>query len=144
MLIPLDGSENALKALDFAFSIANTHDDTLLLLHVIPERDVPASVRQYLETERIEGPPHTSYESLVQDLILGEGEKRARDNNLTSIRKIVECGKPARVIVATAERENADMIVMGTRGLSDIKTLALGSTAHAVMHLAKQRVITVK
>ena len=55
ILIPLDGSENALQALDFRFSVANTYDDILLLPHVIPEQDVSASVRQHLETEHIKG-----------------------------------------------------------------------------------------
>ncbi len=144
ILVPLDGSENALNALDFTISIADKYDDILTLLYVIPDRDVPDHVKQYMRAEHIKDSPQSGYEGMANDLILGEGETRAKENNISSVKKIIEYGKPPQVIARAAERENIDMIIMGTRGLSDIQSITLGSTAHKVMHLANCTVVTVK
>ena len=53
-------------------------------------------------------------------------------------------GRPADTIVAAAERDKADMIVMGSRGFSDLKGLLLGSVSHKVSHLAPCTCVTVK
>ena len=144
ILVPLDGSENALKALDFTISIIEKYDDRLTLLYVIPDRDVPDEVKQYMQAEHIKDSPQFSYEEIANDLILGEGERRAKENNISSVKKIIEYGKPSQVIARAAERENVDMIIMGTRGLSDIESITFGSTAHKVMHLANCTVVAIK
>ena len=144
ILVPLDGSENALKALDFTISIADKYDDILTLLYVIPDRDVPDEVKQYMRAEHIKDSPQSGFEGIANDLILGVGERRAKDNHISSVQKIIEFGKPPQVIARAAERENIDMIIMGTRGLSNIESITIGSTAHKVMHLANCTVVAVK
>jgi nucleotide-binding universal stress UspA family protein len=144
ILVPLDGSENALKSLDFTISIADKYDDILTLLYVVPDRDISDEVKQYMQAEHIKESPQSGYEGMANELILGEGERRAKENHISSVKKIIEYGKPAQVITRAAERENVDMIIMGTRGLSNIESIALGSTAHKVMHLANCTVVVVK
>jgi nucleotide-binding universal stress UspA family protein len=46
-----------------------------------------------------------------------------------------------RGIAAAAEEWDADLIVMGSRRLSDLRSLLLGSTAHAVMHISDRPVL---
>ena len=53
-------------------------------------------------------------------------------------------GNPADEIVEFAKQKQIDLIVMGSRGLSDIKGLFLGSVSHKVSHLAECTCITVK
>jgi nucleotide-binding universal stress UspA family protein len=53
-------------------------------------------------------------------------------------------GNAADSIVAAARKAKADMIVMGSRGFSDIKGLLLGSVSHKVSHLAGCTCVTVK
>jgi len=57
---------------------------------------------------------------------------------------LIEDGDPAKRIIECAEKENADTIVMGARGLSDIEGLLLGSVSHKIAHLASCTVITVR
>jgi nucleotide-binding universal stress UspA family protein len=53
-------------------------------------------------------------------------------------------GHAAREIVDVARQHDAGVIVMGTRGRSDLAGLVLGSTAHKVIHLADRPVLVVR
>jgi nucleotide-binding universal stress UspA family protein len=53
-------------------------------------------------------------------------------------------GHAAREIVSEARERGADVIVMGSRGRSDLAGLVLGSTAHKVIHLADRPVLVVR
>jgi nucleotide-binding universal stress UspA family protein len=53
-------------------------------------------------------------------------------------------GNAAREIVDTARSQGADLIVMGSRGLSDIAGLFVGSVTHQVLHLAHVPVLVVR
>jgi len=53
-------------------------------------------------------------------------------------------GYAAGAIVGAAQDHNADIIVMGSRGRSDLAGLLLGSTAHKVIHLADRPVLVVR
>lgn len=56
----------------------------------------------------------------------------------------MERGEPAEQILETAKRTDVDLIVMATRGLSDIQGLVMGSVAHKVSHAAPCTVVTVR
>jgi nucleotide-binding universal stress UspA family protein len=53
-------------------------------------------------------------------------------------------GRAARVILELASAEGADVIVLGSRGLSDLAGLVLGSVTHKVLHLAHCPVLVVR
>ncbi len=127
-----------------ACDLAEKYQATLLLLHVVPSRELPESVRHFAEVEGIEGPPELVYEKVVAKNVLESGIKLARDKGLKSLNELIEYGDPAKIIVDVAARRHADTIVMGTRGLSDIKGLVMGSVAHKVSHIADCTVISVK
>ena len=61
--------------------------------------------------------------------------------NLSSV---VEVGAPPDTILAAAKREAADLIVMGSRGLSPIETVVLGGVSHYVLHYATIPVMIVR
>jgi len=52
-------------------------------------------------------------------------------------------GDPAEAIILAAEDEKCELIVMGTRGLTDLKGMALGSVSHKVLHGADCMVLLV-
>jgi nucleotide-binding universal stress UspA family protein len=53
-------------------------------------------------------------------------------------------GQAAREIIEDAKLHGADLIVMGSRGRSDLAGLVLGSTAHKVIHLSDHPVLVVR
>jgi nucleotide-binding universal stress UspA family protein len=144
ILVAIDGSANSFKALDFASDLAQKYGAELLLLHVAPSAELPESVRRFAEVEHIEGPPEWVYGQVIAQNILSNAQERARAKGATKIAARVREGDPAKVIVETARNEHADAIAMGTRGLSDLRGLLMGSVAHKVSHLAECTVITVK
>ena len=144
LLVPVDGSDHAFKALDFASELAAKDGSSLCLLYVVTKRELPESVRHFAESEHIEGPPESIYEKVVAQNILQAALERVRDKRLTAVEAIERDGDPAKIIAEVANTQRFDVVVMGTRGLSDIRGLIMGSVAHKVNHLAKCTVITVK
>jgi nucleotide-binding universal stress UspA family protein len=62
----------------------------------------------------------------------------------TTARWVLRAGVPYEQIVAAAEEEKADMLVLGTHGRSGLNRLLLGSVAERVVRLAPCPVLTVR
>jgi nucleotide-binding universal stress UspA family protein len=76
--------------------------------------------------------------------ILEHGERVARSAGVRDIDTRIDEGDPAHARLDGARREDADLIAVGSRGLSDISDLPLGSVSHKVIQLAECTCITVK
>ncbi|WP_110654156.1 universal stress protein [Salinicola halimionae] len=139
ILVPIDGSENARKALELACLIQRASGAKLHLLHVPeppPATDslgarLGASALDYTSTK---GREHG--EQLLREARLSVGDE------VGDVAYLVVEGPPARVIVEQADRLGVDTIIMGSRGLSDLKGLLVGSVSHKVSHVASCPVIT--
>ena len=80
----------------------------------------------------------------VGNALLEDAEARAKSGGVKNVGLDIMQGDPARCILASIEEENADFVVMGSRGLSDLKGLLMGSVSHKVSHLAPCTCVTVK
>jgi nucleotide-binding universal stress UspA family protein len=76
--------------------------------------------------------------------VLEDAEHTAVLKGLKGTETTLVYGDPASKILAQANAAKADMIFMGSRGLSDLKGLLVGSVSHKVMHLADCTCVTVK
>lgn len=76
--------------------------------------------------------------------IIANATKIASDHGVKDVDTRIEDGHPAARIVEAAEESNADIIVTGARGLSDIKALMVGSVSHRVAHTAPMTCIAVR
>ena len=173
VLVALDGSEHAARALDVACEVASRFGADLIALHVVPDKPLSEAERQMAEVEFAaevgRGFDLTRFADARDDvrlmsrrlteqaaqtahrfrLALGErlmedAKARARQQAVPSIRTVVREGDPAAAILTVAGEENADLIVMGRRGLGDLAGLLLGSVSHKVAHLAECACLTVK
>lgn len=143
ILVPLDGSEISERALTPAGTIAQRFGAELVLMSVIPTLGT-------LAAQTAAGNPQAT--SFVDPGEVQEVEREnaqaqldtARTRTGASVRAadIIE-GDPADEIVARAERERADLIVMGTRGHGGLARAVLGSVADAVMRRAPCPVLLV-
>lgn len=127
ILVPVDGSERAHQASEFARR--EFPDATLVLLHVInpaeagysAQASIPSFSEEWYEQEKRRA------ESLFDEI-----EREAADSDVT-VERVVEVGKPIRVIVEYAREADVDQIVMGSHGRSGVSRILLGSVAEAVV-----------
>ncbi|UCH75399.1 MAG: universal stress protein [Rhodospirillales bacterium] len=170
ILLPTDGSDHAKKAARFAGDLAGRYDAELILLHVLLRDHLDEGLRHYAEVERLaDSKPlaqavasipegrfpvsmipgngaDTEDEILnaVAGLVLDGAVDEAKRCGARKIRTLTEDGDPAQRILQWAEAEGADLIVMGSRGFSDLKSLIVGSVSHKVSHLATCPVMSVR
>lgn len=143
ILVPVDGSEHAFKALDVASALASKNGTTLCLLHVVPHKEVPSGIKRWARIEHVDA-PEALYETAVAENILTAAGDRSVDCGVGKVEKCIEHGNAARRILEVARAQEVDAIVMGSRGLSDVQGLIMGSVAHKVSHDADCTVVTVK
>ena len=131
-LLAVDGSDNSYEAVHALKYLARA--EQLTLLHAL---NVPRPAYPMMGPEVAE----ELYKSLEQSM-REDGERLlARVQSLLPIHagpstKHLRLGSPAEVIVSMAEEQNADLIVMGARGLGPVKERLLGSVSHRILTLA--------
>ena len=134
ILIGLDGSEDSLKAADDAIAIAKLHGAKLITVHVIPSSaNAPTS-------------PEFSKRSVESaETWFGKIKHNAVDAGVEVETKVISSGySVGQVIVDLAEKENVDLVVVGTRGMTGFKKMLLGSTALEVVTYSDCSVMVVK
>lgn len=141
ILVPVDGSEYSKNALELACDLADKYDARMHLLHVILSPEAKhtlvlggASVTVDASKEEIEQAGHKVIEA---------AKKIAAEHGRKDVETDVLGGPTAQRILEYAKNNDIDMIVMGSRGLSDISGLLVGSVSHKVSHLAKCTCVTV-
>ena len=140
ILICSDGSEYAVKAATRAVAMAKEQDAFVVLLNVVPSGAQQFMVPWQLELGEAGGQPHlTAQQSANLDRTL----KLCRDTGVR-YRCRYESGHPAEQILRVACEEDVDLIVMGSRGLSEWKALLLGSVSGHVIHHAHCSVLIVR
>ena len=137
ILCPIDFSRHADLVVEWATHLAEEHGSQIILLHAY---HLP------VEFQQLEGAdlPADFWESVKEDAerSLARYADPIRALGI-DIRECVREGHPAGVIEKEALAEKADMIVMGSRGLSGLKHLLLGSVAERVVQKAHCPVLTV-
>jgi nucleotide-binding universal stress UspA family protein len=139
VLVPIDGSENALRALKHALARARESGPLQLhLLTVHPEPVVYGEIQVYVSRERMEELQTQHSLDIVQPAIAAAEAAGA------SYTSEILTGDTAPTIARRAEELGCDEIVMGTRGMGAVGNLVLGSVATKVVHLTKLPVTLVK
>jgi nucleotide-binding universal stress UspA family protein len=142
ILVCTDGSEHAIKAIQKTASLAKMADACVLLLNVkqVDQTYMPYTVPWQLEIGEVPANPEPGSE---QSVILEQADQLLEKAGVRH-HVLGECGHPAATIVHVAEREEADLIVLGSRGLSEWKALLLGSVSDHVTHHAPCSVLIVR
>ena len=147
ILAAMDGSDHAWKALDLAADMAKQHGAQLIVLHVVPFEPMSEALRVFAEAEHMpveEEESRYHFARTLGDHLTRSAEARARDRGLKEVVGRTVEGKPADQILEVAGSEDVDMIVLGSRGLSDARALFLGSVSHKVANHAACTCVTVK
>ncbi|MBA2780899.1 universal stress protein [Billgrantia kenyensis] len=144
ILVPLDGSSHAVKALTIAAQLARASSAALYLLHVTELPDdigiLAGSTGQPFTEERRQELARQS-EQQAREAI--DNAREAVDLSGLEVKELIREGRPADTILSQAADIGVDAIVMGSRGVSELKGMLMGSVSHKVTHAAACTVITV-
>ena len=143
VLIAYDGSDFAKAAVAEAGEQLDNGRSALVLTVYEPLEKIPffGAAGVPIESETMEGLLASAREGAEK--IAEEGCELARDAGFEAEPLVVD-GAPAwNQIVEIAEERNADLIVIGSRGLSGLKHVVLGSVAAAVAQHSKRSVLIV-
>jgi len=124
VLVPVDGSDSSWKAFDYA--LEEHREDQLAVLHVIDPMQGDYEPDE-AETEAVQR----------SEKIETEARERLDAAGIDDATTVVREGRPADEIVAAADADEIDQVVMGSRGLSGVKRLLLGSVAETVVRRAE-------
>ena len=132
ILIAVDGSKIADKAFEYACHLAKKVGASLLILHVSEELPtVGYSINKEIERDNIEMlQKYKSRAEKVMKTYVDVMEAKAND--------------VAEEVLRTADKENIDTIVVGSRGISEAKIFLLGSISYKVSHYATRPVVIVR
>lgn len=146
ILVPVDGSNHAERAVDFASSLAEEYGAELILLNVMSHAgssQVPEELKQFAELEHVRITEADVLKSAANEII-NNAYQRAVDFGVKKIERDLAVGDPAETIVDHVKGNKVDVVVMGRRGLGRIGSLLLGSVSSKVAQLADCTCITVK
>ena len=136
ILVAIDGSEPAWRALDLACDFAKQFDAELVLYHAVTDPALPAELARYAEAEHLRGPSNFLFYSMIVDGLAEDARERAARHGIEDVAWRAQKGDPADTIISAARSEEADLIVMGRRGLSPVKAIFLGSVSQKVVQMA--------
>lgn len=137
-VVAVDGSEGSMRAVAYAAKLAasGAADTQIHLVNV--QHPMHGSISTFVNAEQI------------KDLHQEEGMKvlnQARsllDSQQVSYEYHVFVGEPAEVVTRYATEQGCDAIIIGTRGLSNLTSMLVGSVTNKIIHLADVPVTLVK
>lgn len=130
ILLSVDGSEPSARAVEKASALAETLGSEVVVFHV--RETLPGKYDMDLREEEAD---------LAGDVA---SELKAKGIKASSLRESAFYGFTSRVVVAAAEQFEADLIVMGSRGRSDLAGVLLGSVTHKVLQLTRIPVLVIR
>jgi nucleotide-binding universal stress UspA family protein len=134
ILLGYDGSVQSQKALDAALDLARQYRAELTVLSVVQ----PPEFGDEVETEAVIENSRVFHEKLL------ESARPKVEGSGVSARYEVAVGHPAEQIIYQADRQDADLIVVGHRGRSRFSRLLLGSVSKHVVQYADRQVLVVR
>jgi nucleotide-binding universal stress UspA family protein len=137
ILVPVDGSEYSLRALDTAIYLAKKIDANLTGMHVI--ENLPTV---YVESQKVLNDLLAKYRAESENIL--DKCKQIAEKSGVKIETVIAEGDAASNIVVYARNGGFDTIIMGSRGVGRFKEMVLGSVSNKVLHHAKCSVMIVK
>jgi nucleotide-binding universal stress UspA family protein len=145
ILVPIDGSEMSMQAANLAIDVAEKYGAQIIIIHVV-------NIDQYLQSI---GVYRLSYPDSIKKRIedakneaakwFNEIQRNAEQRKVPATFEVADTAlSVVGAIVNYAEREKADLIVIGTRGRSGFTKLLLGSVASGVVTYAPCPVLVSK
>jgi nucleotide-binding universal stress UspA family protein len=140
ILVAIDGSEHASRALHEAIDLAEANHATLTVMTTIPDPATwllgGAGYPSGVDLERLAEETEREYRRLIEDAV----NELPDDMPVT---KILMHGRPAERILEQLRSGAYDLLVIGSRGRGEMRSLLLGSVSHQVLNASPEAVLIV-
>jgi len=133
IFLPVDGSDHSRRAIAQASALARLSGGEVRVFHLQEREPSKAGTASFETTADATSLVDNAVSQLQDAGVKTSGETRAG-----------LAGETAKAIVDEASRFGADLIIMGSRGISDVQALLVGSVAHKVLHYAHCPVLIVR
>jgi len=146
ILVAVDGSKPSLNAGNEAIDVAKKHQAELTALYVIPS-DIRYDQIDDVEIPGISRPVKGIVMTAMQggQKYVDEVKLKATESNVSvGTDVVISTDSVVKTIVEYAEEKNIDLIVIGSKGMSGLKRMLLGSIASGVVTYAECPVLVIK
>jgi nucleotide-binding universal stress UspA family protein len=144
VLVPVDGSENSLRALKTAVFLSSKTEVQLTALNVMEN---PPTVYLQSPTTYFQSPKMSTdmidNNKQESETILEKCKDIANRNGIKIQTVLMEGGDAAPKIIQYSEKENFDTIIMGHSGISGLKRMLLGSVSNQVVNQTKRCTVVI-
>lgn len=140
VLVGTDGSDSSYRAVDRAAELARDAAATLVIVcayHAAADREVAAAA------DELGADAYQVVGSTPAEESLRTAAERAAKAGATDVRTSAVAGEPVKSLIGAIERHNADVIVIGNRGLNTLAGRLLGSVPSDVSRHARCDVLIV-
>ena len=145
ILLATDGSEHAGRAARMAGELSHHFDAPVDVIHTVPNvsAETPGSVPEYVVLKQVYSTQRELLEKAGKALVDAAADLEEETGGRVEKTEVM-VGFPAHAIAAFAEEVGADCIVMGRRGLGELKGLFMGSVSQRVGQLTQATLITTR
>jgi nucleotide-binding universal stress UspA family protein len=144
VLVPVDFSCHSEAALIYAVDLARCLHQPVLVLHVVHDPGVmPGYHSRALKKKQLHRIEDGAADMLAE-FLKNVLERHSHLSGLREIQSMLIKGLPSTRIMEVAKQQQASLIVLGSKGLTGLKHLMIGSVAERVVHMARTPVVVVK
>lgn len=139
VLVAVDGSAHAAQALAEAVDIVEAGKGTLTVMTTVPDQSafvIQGAAYGGVDLEALARDTEADYSRIVDDAVETLPER-------VSVTKVIRQGHPAEQILDQVKSGGHDLVVMGSRGRGEVRSLLLGSVSHAVLNASPAAVLIV-
>lgn len=138
VLVPVDGSENSLRAVEYAAKHAEKHPDYEVTLLSVACYAAPWLTSEVGTMEQVENACISHYGMIL------EKTRAIFDDRGIKVNSVMQSGDPAEVICSYVQDNGIDKVIMGSRGMGSFIGAVLGSVSHKVLNTCSAPVTIIK